>query len=216
MKSLHRVIGVDESGKGDFFGPLVIAAFLADDNDSALLRAIGVRDGKQISDKKIIEIDRELRADYAHAVVVIEPAKYNKIYKEIKNLNKLLADGHADAMAQVLKKNDAELAISDKFGKSELVESALVRRKLSIELRQVVRGESIVQVAAASILARARFILEMQRLSDEFSFELPRGAAAHVDEAGRRIVALHGREVLERVGKTHFKNFHRIVNPTLF
>ncbi len=215
MRSVHRVIGVDESGKGDFFGPLVIAAFLADDSDSALLKAIGVRDGKLISDKKILEIDKELRADYPHAVIVVDPEKYNRIYKEIKNLNKLLAEGHADAISEILLTSEAELAISDKFGKSELVENALAQRGQTISLEQLVRGESIVQVAAASILARARFMNEMHRLSDELGFDLPRGAAPKVDQAGRQLVKLHGPKILEKVGKVHFKNYHRIVNPRL-
>ena len=216
MFAPHRVIGVDESGKGDFFGPLVIASFLADDADIVRLRAEGVRDGKLISEKKLLEIDISLRQDFPHAVIVIKPEDYNQQYKKIKNLNKLLAEGHARAIDELLASHDAEAAVSDKFGKAELVENALKRRKRNIALNQIVRGESIPQVAAASILARARFMREMNELSDKFDMEVPRGAAPKVDQAGRELVRRYGAEVLAKVGKTHFKNYQRIVNPSLF
>jgi len=80
----------------------------------------------------------------------------------------------------------------------------------------LVRGERIIQVAAASILARAAFVREMGKLSDEYGVDIPKGAAPKVDRAGRDIVKLHGAGVLSRLAKTHFKNYQRIVNPTLF
>ncbi len=216
MTSPHRVIGVDESGKGDFFGPLVVASFLADDSDLVILRASGVRDGKLISEKRIMEIDRDLRADFPHAVIVLPPRKYNRDYRRIKNLNKMLAEGHATAIDDLLSKEDAEIAISDKFGKTELIEDALKRRHRTIELKQVIRGETIPQVAAASILARARFIRELENLSTKYGLMLPRGAAAIVDDAGRELVRLFGADALTDTAKTHFKNYQRIVNPSLF
>lgn len=216
MKSPHRVIGVDESGKGDFFGPLVVASFLADDSDLVLLKALGVRDGKLIPDKKILEIDQDLRADFPHSLVVLPPKEYNRRYKKTKNLNKLLAEGHAEAIDELLVDHPAEMAISDKFGKTELVEDALRRKRRSVKLQQIVRGESIPQVAAASILARARFIREMESLSEKYGMTLPRGAAAIVDQAGRELVRLFGVDVLADTAKLHFKNYNRIVNPTLF
>lgn len=216
MKSVRRIIGIDESGKGDFFGPLVIASFLADEGASELLRTLGVRDGKLLSENRILQIDRALRADFPHCLVVLTPDKYNRQYEKIRNLNKLLAEGHAQAIEKILKSQSADVAISDKFGKPELIESALGARGRKIELRQIVRGEAVVQVAAASILARARFIEEMEKLSASCGIELPRGAAAHVDEAGRQLVRKHGREMLSKVAKVHFKNYQRVIHPTLF
>ncbi|MEW6049793.1 MAG: ribonuclease HIII [Candidatus Zixiibacteriota bacterium] len=210
------IVGVDESGKGDFFGPLVIAALVADDESSAQLRALGARDSKLVSNQKLLRVDEELRAQFQHAVIVISPERYNRTYREIKNLNKLLAQGHADAIAAVLKITRADRAISDKFGKPELVESALARIGCSISLSQIVRGESILQVAAASILARARFLREMDRLSKQFGMELPRGASGIVDKAGREFVKMHGTNVLEQVSKVHFKNFQRATAGSLF
>ena len=216
MSVQKSIVGVDESGKGDFFGSLVIASFLAESKDESLLKSLGVRDGKLIANKKILTIDRELRNDFPHAVVIIEPEKYNTLYDKIKNLNVLLADGHAEAIETISNNNTVDLAISDKFGKSELIEKALQKRNCTTKLKQLVRGESIIQVAAASILARAGFLREMERLSDMVQFELPRGAAPQVDVAGRELVAEQGVEILNKVAKLHFKNYHRVVNPILF
>ncbi len=215
MPKKPQVIGVDESGKGDFFGPLVIAAFLAADDAIPGLVAIGVRDGKLLSDKRVLEISRTLRRDFIHSVVMIGPEKYNQLYEKIRNLNKLLAWGHAQAIENITSRTPAARAVSDKFGKAELVEQALARKNNEIEIRQFVRGESIVQVAAASIIARAAFIEAIDRMSAQYGLELPKGAAAKVDQAGRRLVQRHGTAILEKTAKIHFKNYQRIVNPRL-
>ena len=215
MTDSQNVVGVDESGKGDFFGPLVVAAFLAPDDDTERLREMGVKDGKQITDKRILTLDTMLRRDYPHAIVVFVPQQYNDRYRIIKNLNKLLAASHADVIEQLCSSNEVDLAISDKFGKPELVEGELQKRDVKVPLRQIVRGERFVQVAAASIIARAAFLKAMKSLSAEYGLEIPRGAAAKVDDAGRELVKLFGPEVLPKVAKTHFKNCGRVLNPTL-
>ena len=216
MSETRQVVGVDESGKGDFFGPLVVAAFLADDCKTDDLRTLGVRDGKLIADKKTLIIDEQLRADFPHEILIVKPADYNRQYAKIKNLNKLLAEGHAEVIDRLIAGKQVDLVISDKFGKSELIEGALAARGQTVPLKQMVRGEQIVQVAAASILARAAFIREMEKLSDQYGLTIPKGAAAQVDEAGRRVVSMHGIESLTNLAKIHFKNYNRVVNPTLF
>ena len=216
MTGNYRVIGVDESGKGDFFGPLVIAAFLASDNDREKLAAHGVKDGKKISDNRLIEIDERIRFSYPHCIVVIDPETYNRRYKKIKNLNKLLADGHAEAITGVLIENKADRIIVDQFGKPELIENALHLKGCKIELQQRFRGEEIIQVAAASILARAAFIREVNKLSEKYKSNIPRGASSLVDKAGQQLVDKFGIGILEKVSKIHFKNYSRVVNPSLF
>jgi len=185
----RRVIGVDEAGKGDFFGSLVIAALLAPDDDLRSLAEIGVRDSKQIAPKRLLVIDERLRALYPHVLVIIPPVEYNRRWKESRNLNKL---------------------------KPDLIEQALARRGCSVDVEQIERGESIPQVGAASILARAGFVREMERLSGEIGFELPKGAAPLVDRAGRRLVLEQGTDVLQQVAKVHFKNYQRVVDHRLF
>jgi ribonuclease HIII len=216
MVKSRRVIGVDESGKGDFFGPLVIAAFFAPDSDCDRLHEYGVRDGKKLSDNRVLSIDEYLRNIYPHQVIVVSPPDYNKQYQQIKNLNKLLAKCHADAIAGVLKQNQADLVVVDQFGKPELIEDALDVNGVSVKVHQQFRGEEILQVAAASIMARAAFIREMDNLSKKYKMTLPKGASAQVDQAGREFVSCYGVDELLQVSKTHFKNYHRVTNPTLF
>jgi ribonuclease HIII len=210
-----RVIGVDESGKGDFFGPLVIAALLASDADHDRLRSIGARDSKLVADSRALAIDALLREEFPHAVLVVTPSEYNRRYQQIKNLNKLLAAGHAEVIDRLSLQSPADLAISDKFGKSELIESELAVRGQSIPLRQLTGGEAILQVAAASILARAEFIRQMDAMSHQWTINFPKGAAAQVDEAGRIFVRTHGAAKLGEVAKLHFKNYQRVVQAPL-
>jgi ribonuclease HIII len=211
-----RIIGVDESGKGDFFGPLVVAGFVAGDDDLAGLTALGVKDSKKIADKKLLQIDEALRSRYAYVVTVIMPEDYNRRYSQLKNLNLLLAEGHAATIQGVLQQSSADMAISDKFGKDERLETALDAIACTVPIRQIVGGESILQVAAASILARAEFLRRLRGLSEEYGIELPKGAASHVDEAGRRLVAKYGPEILSSVAKTHFRNQQRALAGNLF
>ncbi|MBD3258364.1 ribonuclease HIII [candidate division GN15 bacterium] len=211
-----RIIGVDESGKGDFFGPLVVAACLASDDRLAAMQELGVRDSKKIAPKKLLGIDEVLRANFIHAIIVVPPAEYNERYERIRNLNKLLAECHARAIGGVLKQAPADLAVSDKFGNDERLTTAMVEAKCELPLKQLVRGEAVPQVAAGSIIARAEFVRQMQALSDQYGVELPKGAAPQVDAAGRKIVAAYGPEVLAKVAKVHFKNYRRSLKPDLF
>ena len=215
------VIGVDESGKGEFFGPLVVAGLLAGDVDLAFLSEIGVRDSKRLTDKRVLELDERLRARFVCHVTVVTPEDYNRRYETIRNLNIMLADCHAQTIARTMKRAEerqlqVDLAISDKFGKTERLESALARAGCKLPVTQMVRGEAVPQVAAASILARAEFVRRMRQMSAELGIELPKGASAQVDVVGRKLVARLGLEVLNRVAKKHFKNFKRVSAVDLF
>ncbi|HOP06855.1 MAG TPA: ribonuclease HIII [candidate division Zixibacteria bacterium] len=216
MSEPRRIIGVDESGKGDFFGPLVVAAFGGDQSARKLLAEAGVRDSKSVADNRLLKIDAYLRQNFEFEVVVVMPEEYNQLYDRIRNLNKLLAEGHAEVIDRLHRRWRADMAISDKFGKTELVEDALDRRECDVNLKQMVRGEAVPEVAAASIIARAEFIMRLKTLSQEYGIEIPKGAAPKVDSAGREIVRLFGPEVLPKLAKLHFKNYQRVVNPTLF
>jgi len=211
-----RVVGIDESGKGDFFGPLVVAGCLAADEDIALLSELGVRDSKKIAEKKLLTIDEQLRSRFTHSVIVFAPEDYNRLYDEIRNLNILLAKGHARAIAGVLEQAKADLAVSDKFGKDERLLTALSEAGCRIPVKQLVRGEAVPQVAAASIIARAEFVRQMAGLSAEYGETIPKGASKTVDAVGRKLVARFGPEVLPRLAKLHFKNHQRVLTPDLF
>lgn len=216
MSTSSAIIGVDESGKGDFFGPLVVAGVLADKAGAERLISMGARDSKAISDNRLLVIDEIIREVFPFAIVVLNPAEYNQRYSEIHNLNKLLASCHADVIDELHRKYRAGKAISDKFGKDHLIADALHTRSCKIKLEQMHRGEVHPQVAAASIVARAQFLRELKRLSEEFAVDLPKGAGSIVDNAGRRFAQIHTAKKLSLVAKVHFKNYDKVVRPDLF
>lgn len=204
------LLGVDESGKGDFFGPLVIAGVVADGEGEKILTGRGVRDSKLIADNRIMELAEWVKDNFPHAVVTIGPEKYNELYAKIRNLNRLLAWGHCRVIENLAEKEAIEQVVSDKFGKTEYIEKALMEKGKQIPLRQQVRAESLPQVAAASILARAQFVRYLQRLSSEYHMTLPKGAGEPVDKAAAEFVRIHGKEALAKVAKIHFRNFSKL------
>ncbi len=205
------IIGVDESGKGDFFGPLVIAGVLVEENRTHRLQTLGVRDSKKISDRKITYLAAEIKKYCIYDIVVIGPEKYNQLYSKIRNLNRLLGWGHARVIENTLMHKSAPAAISDKFGHEKFILDSLQQEGKKIELIQMVRGEIHPAVAAASILARAEFLRRMEILQKEYDMEFPRGASSLVDRAGKRLIETRGAAVLSHVAKCHFKNYRKIL-----
>jgi ribonuclease HIII len=197
-------IGVDEAGKGDFFGPLCIAAFYADENILKELVRLGIKDSKQLGDPTILKMAKELRR-FPHTNVSIFPTKYNDLYSRFKNLNHLLAWGHATAIEELMQKTNCNRVIIDQFAHESVVISALHKKGITPNLTQRVRGEEDPVVAAASILARAAFVEGIERLEKAFNTPLPKGASRQVIEAGRRFIEKHSREELKEVAKLHFK-----------
>lgn len=203
-------IGVDESGKGDFFGPLVVAACYVGPEHLAELD--GVKDSKKLTDPVAIRLADRIRAVCPNSVIAIGPAKYNELYAKFRNLNSLLAWGHARAIENVLELQPADLAISDEFAKGgALVKRALYEKGRSIELRSAVRAEADIAVAAASILARAEFLRRLKRLGDEYGLQLPKGAT-NVIPAGKSFVQRHGAAALANVAKMHFKTAGQVLD----
>jgi ribonuclease HIII len=208
-------IGTDESGKGDYFGPLVIGGVYVDSKTTGVLSNLKVRDSKKISDNVIKDLDFQIRSLCIYSVVVIGPEKYNLLYQKIKNLNKLLAWGHARVIENILMRVDCKKAISDQFGSEIYIKNALMKLGKKIELTQVPRAEADLGVAAASILARAEFLRKMDRLSLECGFELPKGASDQVDQTARKILEQMGKDDLNRFVKLHFRNTDRITHQVL-
>ncbi len=201
--------GIDESGKGDFFGPLVIAGAYVDGEIARRFVEAGIQDSKRIgSDRRIHELAKMIRETKGAigSVIAIGPEKYNELYAKFKNLNRLLAWGHARVIENLAEaRPDCPRALSDQFANPKLIQRALLERGRGIVLEQRTKAESDVAVAAASILARERFIDWLKKAGAEYRRELPRGASAAVKAAARELVAAHGPEVLTQVAKTHFK-----------
>jgi ribonuclease HIII len=204
-------IGTDESGKGDYFGPLVVAGFYLPEGQEGVLLELGVRDSKKLSDNRCREIAEALKGGYTHAVIVVGPEKYNELHAKMRNLNKMLAWGHARAIENILAAVPCGKVLTDQFGDERFVREALLRQGRTIELIQRPRAEEDAAVAAASILARAEFLKRLHFLGREWGMELPKGAGPPVEAAAVRFVRTHGAEALGRVAKTHFKTTQRVL-----
>lgn len=204
-------IGIDESGKGDFFGPLCIAGVFAGGEDIPKLKLLGVRDSKKISDPMIIVIGNKIRAAYTHHIVKINPAKYNELIKQFGNLNHLLAWGHATTIEQLVAKTECRNVLIDQFANEKVVLTALKRKNLDLNLKQRHRAEEDLVVAAASILARQAFLEGLESLGREFSMKFPKGASAATIAAGRKFVEQFDVVQLAKVGKMHFKTVDAIM-----
>jgi len=209
-------IGLDESGKGDYFGPLVIGAIYVDEQTEPRLISLGVRDSKLLPDNRILALAEEIKTLCPCSGVVIEPERYNEVYNKIHNLNLLLARAHAHALESLLEKVSCDLAIADQFGNESLLVNALQEKGRKIKLEQRPRAEEDTAVAAASILARAKFVQQMEQLSQRVGKTLPKGAwNPSIVTIGREIVAQYGQSTLAEVAKLHFKTTETILQGQL-
>lgn len=201
--------GIDESGKGDFFGPLVIAGVYVDRDIARSLMEAGIEDSKRIgSDARIRALADAIRNTRGVAITAVEipPLKYNQLYEKIGNLNRLLAWGHARAIENLLEQRpDCPRALSDQFANPALIQRALMAKGRGIQLDQRTKAESDLAVAAASIIAREKFIDWLQRTGRKHGVTLHRGVSAQVKTVARELTDRHGPEFLREVAKTHFK-----------
>jgi len=204
-------IGIDESGKGDFFGPLCIAGVFAQGEEVEKLKKMGVKDSKKLNDAVIVKIGAKIRETCTHHIVKINPAKYNELITQFGNLNYLLAWGHATAIEQLADQTGCKKVIIDQFANERVVLTALKRKQLVLDVHQRPRAEEDIVVAAASILARCAFVEAMEKLEKEFGQSLPKGASQKTILAGRQFLRTHGRENLRLVGKLHFKTLDEIL-----
>jgi ribonuclease HIII len=206
--------GVDESGKGDFFGPLVIAGVYVHRGLARKLMESGVQDSERIgSDARIRALADAIRKATMglNDIVLIGPAKYNELYEKFGNLNKLLAWGHARVIENLLgKKPDCPRSLSDQFADARLIEQSLFQHGQKIQIQQRPRAESDIAVAAASILAREGFINWLDRESKKLGVRLERGVSAAVKTAAQKLVETKGPDQLRQVAKIHFRTAHAV------
>src|SRR6266568_5221158 len=206
--------GVDESGKGDFFGPLVISGVYVDRGIARKLLDAGVQDSKRIgSDARIRTLGQIIRKAAGGLVetVLIGPPRYNELYEKFGNLNKLLGWGHARVIENLLgKKPDCPRALSDQFADGRVVEQSLLRHGRKIDIQQRTRAESDIAVAAASILAREGFISWLETRRKELGLRLERGVSENVKETAKKLVEMSGPQALREVAKVHFRTAHEI------
>ncbi len=200
--ALVTTIGGDESGKGDYFGPLVVAAVKLTPELSSKLANGEVRDCKLMNDESVLRVGAALRANVPHAIARLDPPEYNAEHARVKNLNPMLAALHARAVRELAE--PGVRVVIDQFANESLLRKALAG--VDIQLEQRHRAEEELAVAAASVIAREQFLAALHELSERFAVDLAKGAGRPVDVAARRFVTLHGADALGQVAKLHFKN----------
>lgn len=207
-------IGTDESGKGDYFGPLVIAGVFVNTRLENILKELGAADSKTNTDKKNIQLAQDIKAVLGRdkfEVIKIGPKRYNEMYQKTGNLNRILAWGHARVIENLLSRNECGHVIADQFGGEEVLKRALMEKGRNINLLQTPKGERDTAVAAASILAREEYLRSMALLSEQTGMELIKGASQKVEKRALEIARKNGPEWLDKIAKKHFKTTERVL-----
>ena len=208
--------GSDESGKGDFFGPLVVAAVACDEKSASRLFSLGVKDCKIVSDKDVLKMKDEIcSAALAVSVLALTPKMYNYRYNQLKaagqNLNHLLSSGHAAALTGVIGKcPGCGYALVDRFAVHNDIMQRIHEKYPAVKVVQMPKAEADIAVAAASVLARAEFLRIMAELEAQAGIPLPKGGSDAATSCARIIAEKFGKESLANFVKLHFANYKRI------
>ncbi len=208
-------LGTDESGKGDFFGALCAAGFVADKSIVHKLKEMNINDSKTLNDTQIEKMAKFLYANFRDRIqtIVLSPPKYNELYQKFslqkKKLNHLLAWMHGRIIVDLHRKHRFEIAIVDKFVDKKVIVSSLKDLK-DIKLLVKTKAESDVAVAAASIIARYHFVQSIKQLETRYKMDFPKGASNKVIEAANLFAKKYGKERLKEVAKIHFKTYNNI------
>jgi len=208
-------MGIDESGKGDFFGSLVACAVYVDPDLAHAMQEIGVKDCKLLSDKSVFIIGhktRQLLGPKRFAMVAIGPEAYNRLYAKMRNVNTLLAWAHARCIENLLENvPDCPRAVADQFGAKQLIERALMKKGRSIKLDQHHKAESDIAVAAASVLAREAFLRGLGKLGETYGIQTHKGASEQVKTSAIELVRKSGPEILLKTCKCHFRTADQVL-----
>jgi ribonuclease HIII len=198
------LIGIDESGKGDYFGSLVVAAVHVDPEKTLQLKEWGVMDSKKLDDPTMADLAVKIKQLCHHSIISMGNSSYNEVYEQFKNLNHILAWGHARVLEGTLKHVECPYALSDQFGKKDLVENALKSKGIKVTLFQRHKAEDNIAVAAASILARDGFVQHIAKMEKSFEMDFPKGCSKRTLKAAVDFCQQIGREHLPSVAKMHF------------
>jgi len=218
-KDINPHLGVDEVGKGDYFGPLVVVSCFVNEKFLEEIEFLGIGDSKRISDNRIRDIYKEIKDYENYYVSVVNPEEYNEKIKELKNVAILLAKQHSKVIEMGLKDlkdkgiECKEVVIDQFSSKKSRVVDELGPLAKEVKFVQFHKGESDIAVACASVIARAIFLEELDKMNDEYYFTFPKGAS-NVISAAREFVKKNGVEELEKVAKTSFKTTKKVIQSS--
>ena len=209
--------GCDESGKGDFFGPLVAATVIGSKTMIEAWRAAGAQDSKKITESRILELDKIIRGTPGVVVKLIhcrDMRQYNSLMgTRFRSQNQILAFQHARALQEALAEKPAPWGLLDQFTEDPLVQRELTKLGVTgFELRMRTKAEEDPVVAAASIVARAEFVRQMHTLSKKFGDKLQKGASAAVKLQAHEIIRRFGADALRDFAKLHFRTAYEVVS----
>ncbi len=207
--------GLDESGKGDFFGPVIAATVIADKPAIDAWLKAGVKDSKRLADTQILKLDDLIRKTTGAVAKTCSCGmpKYNELMRRPgANLNRLLAWQHATALEQALNEKWVPWGLLDQFSKQPLTQRELAKKSVkNFDLRMRVRAEEDPVVAAASVVARAEYVRVMRKLSQRFGGPLQKGAGSRVREQAAQIMTKFGAPALGEFAKLHFRTAYEAV-----
>jgi len=206
------IIGTDEAGKGDYFGPLVICGVATNKKTEQALLRLGVKDSKRLSNGLALDLAEKIRKFCEYTIIKITPFKYNTLYEKFENLNSILAWAHARAIENLIPRVQAKKAIVDKFADESFINSKLLQKGRNIEIIYKTKAEVFPCVAAASIIARATFLIELSKLSAKANIELLPGSTPKVLCVARNFVKQRkDKNILKNYAKLHFNLTDKIL-----
>ncbi|MCX8094690.1 MAG: ribonuclease HIII [Caldisericia bacterium] len=211
LENFSKYIGIDESGKGDFFGNLVIAGVIFDKKKEDILKNLNVRDSKKIEDSRIKFLANEIKKNLNYEIISISPKKFNLLYKNFKNMNILLSWAYSKVISNLIKKDKVSLILIDKFTNKNYIDSFLKDEIKNIERVEIIKGEKDIAIACASIIARDSFLKSILNLEKKWNFSFPKGAGDNVIISGIDFARKFGTQRLNEVAKINFKNYKKIL-----
>lgn len=206
------VLGSDETGTGDYFGPVTVAAVYVPSNKIKLIQELGVKDSKMLTDAKMIEMAPDIMAACTYSILTLKNEKYNEIQGKGYSQGKIKAMLHNQALKHVLNKiapEKPDYILIDQFAERDTYYKHIQKQKEIVRENVLfsTKAEQLhVAVAAASILARYAFLTEMEKLSKKCGMDLQKGASGIVDKMAAQIWMKHGEDFLRSISKWHFAN----------
>jgi ribonuclease HIII len=204
--------GSDEVGTGDYFGPVCVCAAVVTEADMALIKELGVRDSKKLTDREIREIAPQLMRQLKYSLLIVDNPTYNRVHQN-SNLNAIKAKLHNQAYVNLAKKvRLPSFKVIDQFAPAPVYYSYLKNEPVAVRgIHFETKAEDhYPAVGAASLIARYGFLVTMDRMEETWGMAFHKGAGTAVDECGREFIRRHGEENLAKVAKLHFQNTRKI------